>query len=402
MWEQIRRNRRVSLWLVGGLGVLLAAAGAALGGLLAGHEGGLLLGAAAALLLWLLQWAVAVHSGDSILLSIAGAKKLGRGQHPQLQNVVEEMAIAANLPRTPKVYLVDDPVPNAFAVGRSARHAAVAVTTGLLRLLDRDELQGVIGHEIGHVRNRDVALMTTAGIMLGTIVLLGEVAARSLRYGGLRHGRSGRNDRGGGVLLVAAVFLILAPLLAQLLYFALSRRREFLADASAARFTRYPLGLASALEKIGGHAGSLADTSKVTAPMYIAPPAAAARRRNATSWLSTHPPLAERIRILRSMAGAGYGAYERAYQEVRGGRLIGRRGLAEAVEIPLRAPEPEAAAETPAARARTASDAYLAASAYQAQPCPACRAVLKLPPPLQGRLNACLRCGAALPPPVPL
>ncbi|TAH35099.1 MAG: peptidase M28 [Planctomycetota bacterium] len=398
MWEQIRRNRRRSALVVAAMGVLLVATGAALGGLAAQNEAGFLLGAAVAGVLWLIQWGITASQGDRILLRVAGAKEVRKADHPQLHNVVEEMSIAASLDQKPRVCLVDDPAPNAFAVGRNPRDAAVAVTTGLLRRLDRDELQGVIAHEIGHIKNRDVALMTTAGIMLGVIVLLSEIGARSLRFGGVRHSRSSRKGGGGAIVLVLVVVLIiLAPLLAQLIYFALSRRREYLADASAARFTRYPEGLARALEKIDASGVPLADTSKVTAPMYIAPPAAS-RRRAVASWFSTHPPLSERIRILRGMAGgAGYDAYQSAYQEARGGTLMGARTVSEARDLPARAALAEAGAVPAAERARAASDAFLAASGYARRPCPSCTALLKLPPSLQERVLNCPRCGQPLP-----
>ena len=182
--------------------------------------------------------------------------EIQKKDHPQLFNIVEEMSIAAQLPKMPRVFIVDDPAPNAFAVGRNPDKAAVAVTIGLLKILKRDELQGVVAHEIGHIKNRDVALMTTAGIMLGALVLLGEIGSRAMWFGGGARRSRDSNDSGGGaqaiLMIVAIVFIILSPILAQLVYFALSRRREYLADASGAMYTRWPEGLASALEKLGG------------------------------------------------------------------------------------------------------------------------------------------------------
>jgi heat shock protein HtpX len=394
VWEQIRSNRRRSGAVVAVMGVVLVATGAALAVFLsgAGDPGAdprpaALAGASVALAVWAVLWIVSVASGDRIMLSLSHAREIEKQDHPQLFNVVEEMSIAAALGRVPRVFVVDDPSPNAFAVGRRPEHAAVAVTTGLLRLLDRDELQGVVAHEIGHVRNRDTALMATAGVMLGTIVLLADLGVRSLYYGGRRSRASSRDDRGGGgiAVLIAIVFMVVAPLLAQALYFALSRRREYLADASGALFTRFPEGLASALEKLGASDVPLADQSRVTAPMYTVPP-----RR--TDLFDTHPPIAERIRILRAMGGgAGFGAYEAAYRGVTHRGVVGARTLAQAKDVPARGPAP-AGPET-ADRARQASDALFSAAGYRRVEC-RCGAVLKVPPALAGKLRACPRCGA--------
>jgi len=401
MWEQIRSNRIRSGFVVAGMGVLLVVAGLALGGALGGGDpGALLLGGVAALGIWFVLWLVSIQGGDRVMLRMAGARRIEKRDHPQLWNVVEEMSIASQLGRMPAVYIVEDPSPNAFATGRKTENAAVAVTTGLLRVCERDELQGVVAHELGHIKNRDVALMVTAGVMMGAIVLLAEVGVRALWFGGGR--RRSRSSGGGGaeaiLMVVAIVLLILAPILSQLIYFSLSRRREYLADASAALFTRYPEGLASALEKISGVAVPLADQSKVTAPMYIVRPPGPDGAMRATSLTATHPPVAERVRILRSMAGqADARAYERAWHQVtgKGGALMGARTLAASgvalAAAPERAPEPHA--ETRAARARQASDAFLSASGYARIPCPGCGAILKVPSELAGAVTACPRCG---------
>jgi len=400
VWEQIRTNRRRSAAVVALLGAVLVATGIALGELVAVQAGGdpraaAFGGGALGLGVWLVLWLVSVTQGDRIMLALAGAREIQKRDHPQLVNVVEEMAIAAALPAPPRVFIVDDPSPNAFATGRNATRAAVSVTTGLLARLDRDELQGVVAHEIGHVRNRDVAFMATAGVMLGTIVLLADLGNRLVWYGSPRRSRSSSSDgeSGGGqavLFVLALIFMILAPLLAQILYFALSRRREYLADASSALFTRYPEGLASALEKIGRSASQLADQGRVTAPMYIVSP-------RATALFSTHPPLERRIEILRRMAGgAGLAAYEAAYRSVRGGSVVGPRTLATAEAVPARTATPEATpVEAAAARSRQASDALLSAGGYQTVPC-SCGARVKVPPPLQGQVTNCPRCGAKL------
>ena len=402
MWEQIRSNRLRSTFVVAAMGTLLVLMGMALGALVSPGREGMVAGALVALAVWLVLWVVTLARGDDIMLRIAGAREIEKADHPVLFNVVEEMAIAAQLGVMPRVFIVDDPAPNAFATGRDPNKAAVSVTTGLLEILDRDELQGVVAHEVGHVVNRDVALMTTAGIMMGAIVLLAEIGMRTLWFGGrTRRSRSSNRDGGAEAVIAVAmiVLMILAPLLAQLIYLALSRRREFLADASGALFTRYPEGLASALEKLGAATHPQADTSRVTRPMYIVRPLAAGERRAATSWFSTHPSLAERIRVLRSMGGgADFGAYERAFRAVTGRRVVGARSLAAAGSVAAQPPRHGTPPErpTPRQRAREASDAFLSASGYARRSCGQCGALLKIPPRLRQRVQACPRCGARL------
>jgi heat shock protein HtpX len=406
VWEQIASNRRRTAFVIGGMGVLLAAMGLALGGLFThGEQGGMLVGGAIALAVWLVLWLVSASNGDEILARMARAREIRKQDHPLLVNVVEEMAIASSLGRKPKVYIVDDPAPNAFATGKNPERAAVAVTTGLLGLLDRNELQGVVAHEIGHVKNRDVALMTTAGIMLGSIVLLADLGARAMWYGGARRSRSSNKDGGQAIIMIVAlVVVVLAPILAQLLYFALSRRREYLADASGALFTRYPEGLASALEKLGGSRTAQADQSRVTAPMYIVRPLKEGEVRSLSTAFSTHPPLADRIRVLRAMGGgAGLNAYEQAFRKTHGGRgIFHSTPSAAAAEVGARAEAPgsvgldELDFTEPRERARAASDAFLSASGYLRRTCPRCGAVHKVPPSLAARVTRCTRCQAPL------
>lgn len=408
MWEQIRSNRVRSGFVVAGMGVLLVATGVAVGALLAGGltRGGALIGGAVALGVWLVLWLTAASKGDQVLLRMARASRISKQDHPRLWNVVEEMSIASRLGRMPQVYIIDDSSPNAFATGRRPDNAAVAVTTGLLRVLDRDELQGVIAHEIGHIKNRDVALMVTAGVMMGAIVLLAEVGIYALWFGGAGGRRSRTSGRGGGgeaaVMIVALVLMILAPILAQLIYFSLSRRREYLADASGALFTRYPEGLASALEKISGKAVPLSDKSRVTAPMYIVPPprkAMGARARGSRgAWTSTHPPVETRIRILRSMGGgAGYSAYEQAYEQVAEKRLMKSETVSSAEEVPaLGADERPGDTSTPAERGRMASDALLSAAGYHRVVCSGCEATVKIPAEAVGMATRCPRCRTPL------
>jgi heat shock protein HtpX len=275
-----------------------------------------------AFIVWAIMSLVAFFEGDSILLGISGARKISKADSPQLYNVVEEMSIASGLPKIPDIYIVNDRALNAFATGRNPDKAAVTVTSGLLEALNRDELQGVVAHEIGHIKNRDVLLMTISSVMLGAIVIISTYATRVMFWGG---GRRSNNREGGGafqiiLLVVGLVLLILAPLFAQLIYFAISRKREYLADASSALYTRYPEGLASALEKLGSSSVPVKSANKATAPMYINEPFG--KKQSLNSWMSTHPPIADRVRVLRSMGGNSFTDYEKAYSQTHKGKGI--------------------------------------------------------------------------------
>ncbi len=319
MWEQIRSNRLRSSVLVIFMAVLLLAIGYIIGLYFMDNAiGGLII----AFIVWAIMSLVAFFEGDSILLGISGARKISKADSPQLYNVVEEMSIASGLPKIPDIYIVNDRALNAFATGRNPDKAAVTVTSGLLEALNRDELQGVVAHEIGHIKNRDVLLMTISSVMLGAIVIISTYATRVMFWGG---GRRSNNREGGGafqiiLLVVGLVLLILAPLFAQLIYFAISRKREYLADASSALYTRYPEGLASALEKLGSSSVPVKSANKATAPMYINEPFG--KKQSLNSWMSTHPPIADRVRVLRSMGGNSFTDYEKAYSQTHKGKGI--------------------------------------------------------------------------------
>ena len=279
-----------------------------------------------ALIVWGIMNLVAFFQGDSILLAMSGARKISPDDHPRLYNVVEEMKIASGLEKMPDIYIIDDPALNAFATGRDPNRASVAITSGLLQKLNRDELQGVIGHEISHIKNRDVLLMVLLSVLLGSIVILAWYASRFMFFSWAGGGRRRSSSGGGGgaqliIIVVGIVLMILAPIAAQLIYFAVSRKREYLADASSALYTRYPEGLASALEKLATSDTSVKAANQATAPMYIINPFQK-KGMSIESLTSTHPPIAERIRILRSMAGASLADYERAYQQAKGGAGI--------------------------------------------------------------------------------
>lgn len=403
MWEQIRSNQIRSVVLVMAMGVLLLAVGYVIGlYFFDSGIGGLIL----AVIFWGILNLIAFFQGDSILLAISRAKKIKPDDYPRLYNVVEEMKIASGLEKMPDVYVIDDPALNAFATGRNPNRAAVAITSGLLQKLNRDELQGVIAHEIAHVKNRDVLLMTMCGILLGTIVILAFFASRFLIFGAITGGagRSRRSTSGGGgqaqiiIMLVGLVLMILAPIAAQLIYFAISRKREYLADASSALYTRYPEGLASALEKLGSSTAQLQSANQATAPMYIMNPFRK-KGMKASDLSSTHPPISERIRILRSLAGgAALSDYDQAFRQVHAGKkgVISSGTMAATGAVGLRPAEPEAAAKTPEAehveRSREVSDLMLRMNNYHTITCD-CGTKLKLPPTYKNKSIKCPHCG---------
>jgi len=364
--------------------------------------GGLIIAA----IVWGFMALISYFQGDSILLSMAKARKIGPDDAPRLYNVVEEMKIASGLPKMPDIYIIDDPAPNAFATGRNPEKASLAVTTGLLQRCNRDELQGVVAHEIGHIKNRDILFMIIAGVMLGSIVILAWYASRFMIFGGLASGgrRSSSKDGGGAgqiiILVVGLVLMILAPIVAQLIYFAMSRKREYLADASSALYTRYPEGLASALEKISAAPQALKSANQATAPMYIINPLHK-EGRAATDLTSTHPPISERVRILRAMAGGvAYADYEHAYEEIRKGKsLLSKAAVASVGAMGIREASADSGTVDPiaekAARSREASDLVLKMNQYRTVDCD-CGARWKIPPGFKGDNIQCTRCGRNL------
>ncbi|MBE0431406.1 MAG: M48 family metallopeptidase [Dehalococcoidia bacterium] len=395
MWEQIRSNQIRSVVLTIGMGALLIVLGYVLGLYFFDSP---VAGLVIAILLWVILSLVGYFQGDSVLLRMHRAKKIKPDDHPRLYNVVEEMKIASGLETMPDVYIIDDPALNAFAIGRDPKRASVAITSGLLQKLNRDELQGVIAHEISHVKNRDVLLMAMCSILLGTIVILAWYGSRFLIFGSMTGSR--RSSSGGGgagnviILVVALVFMILAPIMAQLIYFAISRKREYLADASAALYTRYPEGLASALEKLGTSTGQLKAANQATAPMYIVNPFRKKGMR-ASDLSSTHPPISERIRILRAMSGASFNDYDQAYRHVhRGGKGVIPASAMAAAVVPLAAPSQEERPVEPDEihRARETSDAMWRMSDYKTIPCD-CGARLRVPPAFKQPAVRCPHCG---------
>jgi len=396
MWELIRVNKRNSVLLLGAMGSVLLLLGFVIGMLFGGTPAGWI-GMAIATILWLVMTAVSLSSGDQILLASSKAVPVTPDVHPMLFNVVEEMTIAANMPKMPKIYIINDPAPNAFATGRNPENASVAVTAGLLAKLNRDELQGVIAHEISHILHRDILFVTLAGVMLGSIVLISQIFLRGMFYSsmGSRRRYSSSRDQGGQaqalILVVAIVFAILAPILTQLLYFALSRKREYLADAGGARLTRYPEGLASALEKIAGTNINMEAANKVTAPMYIANPF---RGKNAMNLYSTHPPIEERIRILRNMShGAAYVDYEKSYEAVTKRAAVVPASALKPEDVTIRDASPETrATRTAKQQARQIGDLMRTVSAFAFLTCSGCGLKMKIPPDFNGNQVKCPRC----------
>ncbi len=238
---------------------------------------------------------------DKIVLATTGAKPATKKEYFDLYTVTENLAIAEGLPM-PKVYIIDDPAPNALATGRDPKHAVVAVTTGLLRILDRRELEGVIAHELAHVGNRDILVSSIVAVLVGTVALAADFIMRAMWWGGLSDDDS-RDRRNPFGLILLVVVLIITPIVATLVQLAVSRRREFLADATGALTTRYPEGLARALEKISADSHVMQHATTSTAHLFFANPFKRNSRTRSwiTSLFSTHPPVDERIRILRSM-----------------------------------------------------------------------------------------------------
>jgi heat shock protein HtpX len=297
LYTAISSNRRNSFFIT----VAITAFLIVLGYLLGTYWGSSYAGVLIAVMLALIMSLSAYYSGDKMVLAVSRAKRIEKRDAPQLFNVIEELSIAAALPM-PAVYIIDDTAPNAFATGRDPKHASVAITTGLLEKLNREELQGVMAHELSHVGNRDILYATMVGILVGSIAMMSDFFLRSFFWGGARRRRSssGGGAAGAILVLVAIVLAVLAPICAKLLQLAVSRQREYLADASAVKLTRYPEGLASALEKISGDKEVLEVANRATQHLYIVNPIKPFEKR-AANLFSTHPPIQDRIARLRAM-----------------------------------------------------------------------------------------------------
>jgi len=301
MYEQISRNKWISAALIVFFMAFIFVLTWFFEYLTGWGKGGLVL----AVVVAMGMAAVGYYQSDKIVLAISRAKPVTKEEYPYLYNVVEGLAIAAGVP-APKCYVIDDTAPNAFAAGRKPETAVICVTTGLLAKLDRVELEGVIAHEMSHIKNYDVRLQTLVVVMAGVVALLSDWMMRSFWWGGGRRrgrSRSGSGGAEGVLVLVGLALAVLSPLIATIIQLAVSRKREFLADASSAMLTRYPAGLASALRKISADTEPLEAANKATAHLYIVNPLKNLKGGNSglNRLFSTHPPIEERIAALEKM-----------------------------------------------------------------------------------------------------
>ena len=305
MYEQIAANKRKTVLLIFGAIVLLAAVGYVLGFWYGGSGSGVygLVGAVALAVVLSLG---SFFGGDRLVLASTRAREVTPQEQPRLHNIVEGLSIAAGIPK-PRVYVIPEQAPNAFATGRNPDHSSVAVTEGLLSTMNRVELEGVIGHELSHVVDRDILVGTVVATLVGAVVLISEFFMRSWWWGGVR-GRRGGDRSGGGIeaiiFAVGLVLLVLAPIIGQIVRLAVSRQREFLADAQGALLTRYPPGLASALRKIGAASGiPMRSANNATAHLWLNQPSRIQGEGMGPleKLFSTHPPIEERIRRLEEM-----------------------------------------------------------------------------------------------------
>ena len=293
IYSQITANKSKSVLLIGVFLVLIIAFGWAI----SGYYGNPIFLYIATIFSFIQAW-VGYYYSDKIALATAKAIPVTGKENRETKNLVntiQNLTITAGVPM-PKVYVIDDSAPNAFATGRDPQHASIAVTTGLIEKLEDEELQGVLAHELSHIKNYDIRVMSLVVVLVGIIAVVSDFFLRSMFWG---NRRSNDNDNGGGIMIVIALVLaILAPIAATLIQLAVSRKREFLADASGALLTRYPEGLASALEKIAKDKEPLEVANRGTAHLYISSPF---KKENISSWFSTHPPITERINRLKAM-----------------------------------------------------------------------------------------------------
>lgn len=305
-YGQISANKRNSLLLAAFVVAIFAALGFTIGYAITGSVAGAAAVTAFALAIGAISGIGSYFSGDKLVLAVSQARAVDDASAPQLMNVVREMAVAANVPM-PAVYTIDDSAPNAFATGRDPAHASIAITTGLLEKLDREELQGVIGHELSHVRNLDIRFSLIVGVMVGVIALLADFFLRFTFWSNVGGRRSSNRDSGGNgiqaaIMVVAIVLAILAPIISRFIQLAVSRQREYLADASSVELTRNPYGLERALAKIGGDQEVLEVANRGTQHMYFTNPIKKFEARS-SGLMDTHPPILDRINRLRQLTG---------------------------------------------------------------------------------------------------
>jgi heat shock protein HtpX len=300
VYEEIAQNRRRTILLVVGAVLLLGAVGYAIGLLYQAGPAGLVIAVIIAAVMSIGSYLY----GDKMVLASTRAREVSSEEAPRLHNIVEGLAIAAGIPK-PRIYIVPEQAPNAFATGRDPEHSSIAVTQGLLEMVNRVELEGVIGHELSHVLDRDILVGTVVATLVGAIVLISEFGMRAWFWGG---GRRSNNDSGGGVLGLALfafgiVLLVLAPIAGQIIRFSVSREREYLADAQGAMLTRYPPGLIGALKKIQASPTAMHSANNATAHLWLNQPSRIPGDKQSAmeKLFSTHPPIEERIRRLEEM-----------------------------------------------------------------------------------------------------
>lgn len=292
MYSQISANKRKTWFLILIFTVVILGLGWTFGEYTNSGNAGLIV----AILFATFMNLIGYFHGDKVALATSGAKEIQKADNPRLYRMVENLAITAGM-QTPKIYVINDPAGNAFATGRDPAHASVAVTTGLMSLLEDNELEGVLAHELSHIKNYDIRVMTIVIVLVGVVLLLSDMLLRSMFWGGRDN-----DNKGAGVLLIAGLVLaILSPLFAELIKLAVSRSREYLADADGALLTRYPEGLARALEKIAGQDQPLKRANHATAHLFLANPFDPHVTKKFEQLFSTHPPIEQRIAKLRQM-----------------------------------------------------------------------------------------------------
>ncbi len=294
-FNETRNNMIKSWFLIFFFVVLISFLGVAFGV----YMGNIYFGVVLAMIVAIIYSLIGYYSGDSMILKMSGAKPVTKQEYPYLYHTIEGLAVSAGIP-TPKAYVIDDSAMNAFATGRDPKNASITVTTGLLKVMNRQELEGVIAHEMSHIKNYDIRFMMLTAVLVGIVTLLSDFMLRSFLWGGKSRDRN--SGQLGVIMIVVGLLLaILAPIIGQLIKLAISRKREYMADSSGATLTRYPPGLASALEKISKDPDPLVDkANKATAHLFISTPF---RKRSGfvEGLFSTHPPIQERIRRLQQM-----------------------------------------------------------------------------------------------------
>jgi len=295
LYKQIERNKRRTFLLILLFSAIVAGVGSAVGYLGYGEAWGGLILAAVVLIFYI---PISLMSANAQVLRMSGAKPVSQEEYPQLYNIIEGLCIPARIPM-PKIYVVNDPAPNAFATGTKPEKGAVAFTTGLLQQLNREELEAVAAHEIGHIRNYDIRLMTISIALIGVIAILADMGTRMLFF--QRGGSRDNKKTNPAVMIIALVFVVLSPLAARFVHLAVSRNREYLADATAVELTRNATGLKQALIKISGSNLDVREAKPSTAAMYISNPFGKEARKRRSSWFSTHPSMESRIERLDQM-----------------------------------------------------------------------------------------------------